>query len=129
MNSKVFKRAIELSWFVLIVYLVFKMFGSNAFALSCESTFFEENLWLYAIVCTCTSYILFNLYYMAICEVVHFNKYIHLALIPYFAIITVLKIFVIPVNFAIVLDVLSNFIVPGILIYLTQKLNVETKRQ
>ena len=116
MNSNVIKKAINLSWCILVVCFIVKMLGGTWFTILSTNTWLEQNPWIAVFVFSLTSYVLFNFYYLAICEVTHFKWFIHVAFIPYFIGVTTLKNFVIPVNYYILFDILSNFIIPFLLL-------------
>lgn len=119
MNRKVLKKAIEIAWCILVACFVIKVAGGNWFAVNIESPYFDKTLWLMAIVFSFTSYSLFTFYYLAICEVRNFKLWIHLALIPYFIGVTFLKTYLIPANFTVLIDLISMFIIPYILLTLS----------
>lgn len=116
MNKNVLKRAIMVAWMILVICFVVKALGGNWFALNITSTWLEEHRWVTVCVSTLTSYVLFNLYYLAICRVRNFPLWIHLAMIPYFFMMSSLKVFVIPPRFCVVIDLLSNFVLPFVLV-------------
>lgn len=116
MTLKTLRRAIDLAWIILVVCFVIKVLGGNWFAIDNTSKWLEEHLWVYIILCTMTSYILFNLYYLAICEVPYLKWWIHVALVPYFVAVTVIKAFI-PTDFYLLIDLVSAFIVPALLIF------------
>ena len=117
MNHKVLHCSIYLSWIILVVCCIIKVFGGNWFTLNHTSTWLEEHVLAQIFISIATNYILFNLYYLAICQKVHFNWWIHLALFIYFIAIILIKIFLIPTNLYFVLDLISNFIVPALLVF------------
>lgn len=116
MNSKVLRTAICFSWILLVACFIIKCLGGNLFSMEITSTWLEEHSWAEILVCTASSYILFSLYYLAICEVLHFKWWVHVSLIPYFAGISALKILVLPYNLYLVIDLVSNFIIPFLLV-------------
>ena len=117
MNSKVIRRALDVCWILLCVYFVFKVCGATWLsALPC-SDYLNTHLWVTVVCASCSSYILFSIYYLAICKKIHFEWWIHLVLFPYFIAMTALKVYVIPTSWHIVVDLLSNFVVPYLLLY------------
>lgn len=118
MNKKVFERAIEISWIVLVLCFIVKMAGGNWFATIVTSTWLETSVAGQIVLASLTSYILFSIYYMAICEVRNFKWWVHLSLFPYFVGVTCLKVFVVPTRLYVVLDLLSNFVIPAVLLML-----------
>lgn len=123
MNKNVLRTAIGAAWIVLIVFLLIKVLGGNWFELLIDEhvgAMIDSNIFLSTAICVFSSYILFNLYYLSICERRNFSAFIHLALIPYFAGITILKLFI-DARFHILLDLVSNFVIPFILCFRTNK--------
>jgi hypothetical protein len=121
MNHRVIRKAIGICWIILVGCFLVKAIGGNWFASNLVVPEIESNITLISIISSVTSYILFTFYYLALCGVKNFKIWVHLALIPYFFIITLLKVFVITNRFYILLDILSNFIVPALLITYVNK--------
>lgn len=84
MNHKVLRRALDLCWATLCVYFILKAFGATWFEAIPGTDFFDTHLWATAILGTLTSYVLFTIYYMAICAKKHLDLWVHIALLPYF---------------------------------------------
>lgn len=118
MNSRVLKKAIHAVWVILIVCLVVKAFAGNWFSMNITSTWLERNTWASIFVFTATSYIMFTLYYLAICEVRRFKWWIHVALLPYFFLISLSKVMWLSPRLFIVIDIISNFAIPAILVFM-----------
>lgn len=116
MNSLVLRRAIVLSWTVLVVCFILKALGGDWFSITVSSTWLEEHPWVAVLAGALSNYLLFTLYYLAICEVTRFKAWIHISLFPYFFLVSCLKMFLVPSNFYIVLDLVSNFVIPALLI-------------
>lgn len=123
MNKNVIRTAIIVSWVILIACFVIKVLGGNWFEILIDEgvgSIVDNNIVLSTVICSLSSYILFNFYYLAICERRNFKLWVHLLLIPYFAGITVLKIFV-DARYHILIDLLSNFVVPFLLVLKTNR--------
>lgn len=117
MNYKVLRKAIFLSWVILVMCFIIKAFGGDWFDIANESTWLEEHTWWSVIIFSCTSYIMFTIYYMAIAEVPHFKIWIHIVLLPYFIGVSSLKVLVLSTEFHILLDFLSGLGIPAFLIW------------
>ncbi len=122
MNEKVLRRAINVSWIILIACFVIKAFGGNWFEVMVDNPkvlaagkYISERAWLAIPISTCTSYILSNLYYLAICQKSSFKWYIHLALVPYFVGITTAKYYI-PKQYGLLLDLVTLIVIPYILL-------------
>ena len=127
MNHKVLKTAICLSWIILVICFIVKAFGGNFFDIANESTWLEDHEIYSVIIFSCTSYIMFTVYYMAIAEVSHFKIWIHIVLLPYFIGISLLKVLVLGTEYHIFLDISSNFIIPALLIlYVANKPKIKS---
>ena len=122
MNYKVIRRAICLSWITLVACFIIKAFGGNWFDIANESTWLEEHPGWSILVFSCTSYIMFNIYYMAIAEVKHFKIWIHAVLLPYFIGVSCTKVLVVSTEFHLLIDFLSGLGIPALLVwYITPK--------
>ena len=117
MNHKVLRRALDLCWATLCVYFILKAFGATWFEAIPGTDFFDTHLWATAILGTLTSYVLFTIYYMVICAKKHLDLWVHIALLPYFAAMTCLKVYLVPVQWHMALDMLSNFVIPFLLVF------------
>ena len=127
MNHKVLKTAICLSWIILVICFIVKAFGGNFFDIVDKSTWLEDHEIYSVIIFSCTSYIMFTVYYMAIAEVSHFKIWIHIVLLPYFIGISLLKVLVLGTEYHIFLDIFSNFIIPALLIlYVANKPKIKS---
>ena len=127
MNHKVLKTSICLSWIILVICFIVKAFGGNFFDIANESTWLEDHEIYSVIIFSCTSYIMFTVYYMAIAEVSHFKIWIHIVLLPYFIGISLLKVLVLGTEYHIFLDISSNFIIPALLIlYVANKPKIKS---
>lgn len=123
MNRNVIRAAIVVSWVILVACFVIKVLGGNWFEILIEGgmgSMIDNSIVLSMVICSLSSYVLFNFYYLAICERRNFKIWVHLLLIPYFAGITILKIFV-DARYHILVDLLSNFVVPFLLVLKTNR--------
>ena len=126
MNKKVLKRIIIISWLLLIISFVIKIFGGSWFnvAFSTEpmfraDAFLEKHYLAQVIVFSIGSYIGFSFYYLAICQKRNFDKFLHIALVPYFVAVTAIKVWLYSVgatNWGLLLDIVTGFIIPFVLI-------------
>lgn len=73
MNHKVLRTAICLSWIILVICFIIKVLGGNWFTLNYTSTWIEEHIWACILISIVTNYVLYNLYYLAICARNHFH--------------------------------------------------------
>lgn len=121
MNHKVLKRAIDLCWGILIVCVFCKAIGGDWFATTLSNSKIENNLFVIISISSITSYILFSFYYLAICRVKRLPIWVHVALLPYFICLTTLKALLIPSNFHLLVDCLSNFVLPFLLLALCNR--------
>lgn len=123
MNKHVLRMAICVSWILLIVASLFKALGADWFELSIDYerfAFLDTNIWAASAVCSCTSYIMFNIYYLAICERKHFKWWVHLAFLPYIIGSTILKMFI-DARYHILVDSITTIVIPIILVFKTNK--------
>jgi len=122
MNKKVIKRAIIISWIILILCLAIKIFGGSLFNVAFSNeriirfdAFLDRTLWAQAILFSITAYIGFNLYYLAICEKRNFDKFLHITLIPYFVIVSIFKVWLHSIDafgWTLLFDIMSGLIIP-----------------
>lgn len=117
MNYKVLGRAIFLSWIVLIACFMVKAFGGDWFGIIYDNTWLEENPTWSTVIFSCTSYVLFMIYYMAIAEVPRFKTWVHVSLLIYFIGIAFLKVYILSTEFHILLDFISGLGIPAFLIW------------
>lgn len=117
MNCKVLRTSIYLSWILLIACFIIKALGGNWFEIAYQSTWLEEHKYCSVLVFSITSYILFNLYYMAIVEVKHFKFFVHILLVPYFIGISFVKVFILDSNIHLILDIVSGILIPMLILW------------
>ena len=126
MSKKALKRAIIIAWIFLGVSLIIKIFGGSWFNVAFSTqpmlradAFLERHYWAQVIAFSVTTYAGFNLYYLAICQKRNFGKFLHIALIPYFVIVSIVKVLLFSIgatNWGLLLDAVSLIIIPIILL-------------
>lgn len=123
MNKYVLRTAIGVSWITLIVCAVVKVLGANWFELSIDPEKFaivDTNIWIQIALCSVTSYGMFTLNYLAICQEKRFKWYIHVSLIPYFIGITAAKLFM-PAQYHFLVDLVTAIAIPLVLVRFTNR--------
>jgi len=126
MSKRVLKLAIIISWVSLIIALIIKLVGGSWYnaAFSSEfmlrlDAFLERHYWAQVIVFSVASYIGFNLYYLAICQKRNFGKFLHIALLPYFVLVSIIKVIMFNIgatNWGLLIDAVSLVVIPIILL-------------
>jgi len=126
MTEKTIRRAIAVSWTVLIVCFAVSLFGGELFNFAFQTdrakefeAYLESALWLQIVIAVVFNYVELNLIYLTICEKRLFKPRIHLILIPYFIGVSTAKVLLYNAGlfkFGDPIDLISYFIVPFILL-------------
>ena len=126
-NRKSLNAVTITAWNVLMLTFAAKIFGGGLFEqlfsdggrLVWFDNFFERSYWLQVIVASITSYISHNLFYLAICKKKLFKWRIHIFLMPYFIVISILNVWLVSSGigaWCFLIDIISIFIISFILL-------------
>jgi len=126
-NRKSLNAVTITAWNVLALTFAAKIFGGGLFEqlfsdggrLVWFDNFFERSYWLQVIVFSITSYVIHNLFYLVICKKKLFKWRIHIFLIPYFIITSIISIWLFSVgasHWCFLIDIVTLLIIPCILI-------------